>query len=336
MKSLLLLSFVSVASAEEHQIRGPLMGSEREATRLEAVAEALSMDARIVRSYQHGRGWQYSVWVGGFSGQEEAEKAAKILAERGGKGVSVFGGTQVMERPLPPPLAELPPVSEVLARVVRALGGKDAGRRLLLSSEGLLFAFSRRLPEVGVVAEHRLMRVGEYLRLEINHAKEDVEGLVAVRGPKGDWISRGGELTPVSGTVFDTTVRKVTPETIYRTLLSLPEQLAVGMENQDFEVTGQEVVDYRNALRLESKTRHGRMTMLVEVGAWLPRSISYDFDGGHTQTVFVGWKAVAANLILPGVMEIRKNGVLLDSVRVQEIQLSPSFSPDDFSPPEMP
>jgi len=68
----------------------------------------------------------------------------------------------------------------------------------------------------------------------------------------------------------------------------------------------------------------------------LPRSISYDFDGGHTQTVFVGWKAVAGNLILPSVMEVRKDGLLLDSVRVQEIQLTPTLSPDDFSPPEMP
>ena len=334
MKILLLLCFSLSAFAEEHQIRGPLMESEREAAHLEGVAENLGMDARIVRTYQHGRGWQYSVWVSGFAGQQEAETAAKLLAERGGKGVSVFGGARAIDRPLPPPLTELPSVTEVVARVVRALGGKHAGRRVLAAPEGLLFSFSRRLPEAGVVAEHRLIRVGDYLRLEINHAKEDVEGLVAVRGPKGDWVLRGGELKPVSRSVFDSTIRKVIPETIYRTLLALPDVLSV--DYQDFEVTGQEVVDYRNALRLESKTRHGRMTMLVEVGAWLPRSISYDFDGGHTQTVFVGWKAVAANLILPGVMEVRKNGVLLDSVRVQEIQLSPSFSPDDFSPPEMP
>ena len=334
MNLLLLMGFFATASAEEHQLRGPLMESERAATRLEGVAESMGMDARIVRTYQHGRGWQYSVWVSGFPGKDEAEDGAKRLAERGGKGVTVFGGAQAAKRPLPPPMDVLPPVSEILARVVRALGGQNAGRRHLASTEGLLFSFSRRLPVVGVVAEHRLLRVGEYLRLEINHAADAVEALTAVRGPKGDWILRGSELTPVGGAVFDATVEKVAPETIYRPLLALPDLLVA--DDQDFEVTGQEVVDYRNAIRLESKTRHGRMTMLVEVGSWLPRSISYDFDGGHTQTVFVGWKAVAGNLILPSVMEVRKDGLLLDSVRVQEIQLSPTLSPDDFSPPEMP
>jgi hypothetical protein len=330
-----LVLLTQLASAEP-QLRGPHTESEQEALAFRDLVEEMGFEPLVMRSYQHGSGWEYRVWVSGFDSADAAREAARVLAERGGRGVDVMIEGRATERPLPAPLAELPSAVEVRSRVARALGGASGGLQQLRDAKSLLFSFSRTLPEAGIKAKHRLLRAASYQRLEISQLTEVGSDLLAIRGPQGDWFREKEGMKPVAADQMDALFERVGPETIYAGILALPQLLLEDLEYLELQVVGQEVVDFRNAIRLESQTRHGKMVLLVEVGSWLPRSLAFYTEGGRSQRVFVGWRAVESNLVLPGLMEVRREGQLLDRIYLDKIQLSPAHSASEFSPPEMP
>jgi len=326
---------VGLASAGP-QLRGPATENEREAQAFRDLAHALGLETRVQRTYQHGLGWEYSVWVSGFDSEEGARAVADHLAERGGRGVDVLVGGGMSERPLPEPLAELPEAGELRSRVARALGGRGGGRARLREAESLKMVFTRILPKAGVNVRHRLLRAANFRSLEVEQMTNAGPDFLAIRGPSGDWLREQDELVPVGSARMDELFERMSPEGLYASVLDLPGLLLDDVDYQGLRVVGQEIVDYRNAIRLESQGRHGKIVLLVEVGSWLPRSLGFHTDGGRTQRLFVGWRAIESNLILPGVMEVHREGQIIDRIHLDEIQLSPTLSSTDFSLPEMP
>ena len=126
------------------------------------------------------------------------------------------------------------------------------------------------------------------------------------------------------------------PASLYTSSLMLPSLIVGDEDYAGLEVVGQEVVDRRNAIRMQSSSRHGRLELLVDAETWLPRSISFWSDAGMTQRLFLGWRAVESNLVLPEVVEIWGGADLWERIRLEKINLSPGFSDADFSVTEMP
>jgi hypothetical protein len=317
-----------VLSAEP-QLRSPLTQNEELAQNTLRVAGDLNLNARLHKSYQHGLGWQYSVWIRGFLSEEAANSAAALLAENTGRGVDVLLADRAEQVQWLAPLAVLPSAENLRLRVVRALGGVNGGLQRLQQAESLSFSYFRHIPREKVKANHRLDRSAGFVRGEI------IQPLF-LRGPLGNWLTQGGVVRPAPASQIAFLEGEAAPESVYAGLLGMPALLSENLDYRDLRVVGQQLIDFRNAVRMEGEFHHEKVVLWVEASSALPISWEFHTEAGVVQLVFVGWRAVDSNLILPELMEVYGDGEFLDRIRLQEIELFPLFSTDSFSVPEMP
>jgi hypothetical protein len=320
----------------EPQLRSPLTQSEAVARDTLAIAEQLDLEAQIHKSYQHGLGWQYSVSIRGFSTSEEASAAAVLLAEKTGRGVDLLLDDSDSRLGWLTPLPVLPSAENLRMRVVRALGGVDGGRHRLEKAKSLSFVYSRRLPKQDLVANHRFDRFDDFYRAEIAQPATPSRDVVFLHGPQGDWVKQGGVFRPVAANHFALLQEKLRPSAVYGGILAMPALLASDLDYGRLRVAGQELIDFRNAIRLEGESPHGKVILWVEASTALPISWQLDTVAGSNQWVFSDWRAIESNLILPVLMEVYGDGKFLDQIRLEEIGLFPVFSVDSFSVPELP
>ena len=326
-----------VLGIAQPQLRGPVMQSESEAQAFRRAAVALNLQARVERSHQHGTGWEYRVWVDDLGSIGAAEAAAIRLAEKTGLGVAVFQEGEEGHLSLPPRIPELPSSSEVRKRMIRALGGEEGAHGVLARAEALDFVFTRTLGQQNAEVRHRFSRAKGRASLSVEVDEDDgFENWRVVSGPGGSWLQKSGVLSGLSSSGAQRLLVSARPEEVYRSSLQLPSLLLRDEDFQALEVVGQELVDRRNAVVLRSVSRHGEIEVLVDAETWLPRSISFLGDAGQTQRLFVGWRAVESQLVLPVVMETRKGGQLLERIRLDKLSLLPVFSEEDFSVQEIP
>jgi len=315
------------------QLRSPVFSVEDEALHFQNSATEMGHESRVQRSYEHGLGWVYTVWVDGFSTLEEARSAAERLAEKTAKGVSLVEGERLDFGAAPPVLEGVPDVHEIRLRMVRAMGGLRGAANTLKDAPSLMTVMERHLPLEGLRSRQVHKRMEGRQRLEVRRSEDE---WLALTGPSGAWWLRDGEMRPVDVERMEDLLRLASPEAVYAYLLDLPRLL---LEDEDY--LGLEVVEHRTlahrvAIVLGHRTRHGSLELVVEAGTWLPRRVSFTGAAGVTERIFLGWHAVGSQLSLPTVMEVWGGGELWERIRLEEIELSQAFSETDFSPPEMP
>jgi hypothetical protein len=172
--------------------------------------------------------------------------------------------------------------------------------------------------------------------VEIAQPAAPSRDVVFLHGPQGDWVKQGGVFRPVAANQFALLQEKLRPSAVYGGILAMPALLASDLDYGRLRVAGQELIDFRNAIRLEGESPHGKVILWVEASTALPISWQLDTVAGSNQWVFSDWRAIESNLILPVLMEVYGDGKFLDQIRLEEIGLSPVFSVDSFSVPEMP
>jgi hypothetical protein len=331
-----LIAVILAAFTVEPQLRSPLTQNEAEAQSVLSIAEEMGWEARLLKNYQHGLGWQYSVRVRGFESADAAEAAGKILAEKSGRGVDVLFEEASDDRVLVPPLSVLPAAQDFRMRIARSLGGHSGGRLQLSGAKALSFSFSRSIPKDNVLAHHQYGRSAGYFRCEVTQPADSEKDFLVLRGPQGDWVKSSDGLRPLGTSQMSEISQRFGPEAVYASILALPELLLEDSDYLSLRVTGQGLIDFRNAIRMESTNRHGKVILWADAGSGLPISWAFHSEAGLVQWIFGGWRALESNLILPTVMEVYGGGQMLDQIRLEEIQLSPLLSADFFSLPEMP
>lgn len=331
-----LIALLVATFASEPQLRSPLTQNEAEAQSALTIAREMGWEARLLKNYQHGLGWQYSVRVRGFQSVDEAQAAGKIFAEKSGRGVDLVLEGAVGERELLSPLPVLPAAQDFRMRVARALGGRQGGLLQLNGAQSLSFSYSRSLPENDVFARHQYGRSAGYFRCSVSQPADPEKDFLVLRGPQGDWVNESGGLRPMGKAQMDEVLENFGPQAVYASVLALPQLLLDDPDYLSLRVTGQELIDFRNAIRMESTNRHGKIILWAEAGSGLPISWAFHSEAGVVQWIFGGWRAVESNLILPTNVEVYGGGRFLDQIRLEEIDLSPAFSADFFSLPEMP
>lgn len=332
----MFFALLSVVLSAEPQLRSPLTQSEEVARNTLRAAGDLNLNARLHKSYQHGLGWQYSVWIRGFSSPEAAHAAGALLAEKTGRGVDVLLTDSGEKGQWLAPLPVLPSAENLRLRVVRSLGGVNGGLQRLERADSLSFGYFRTLPREKVEANHRFDRSAGFVRGEMTQPLFPERDWVFLRGPQGNWLIQGGVLRPAPAFRIESLQGTVAPESVYATVLGIPALLSDNSDYRGLRVVGQQWVDFRNAIRMEGEFHHEKVVLWVEASSALPISWEFHTDAGVVQLVFVGWRAVDSNLILPELMEVYGDGEFLDRIRLQEIELFPVFSADSFSVPEMP
>ena len=157
---------LSLLLAAEFYLESPPMTTRSEALGVQQLAIDEGLEARVVRRYAHGAGWEYVVVVEGLESREAAEEHAESIAGKGGRGITVYrregtDGVRVgdvesgagaltdagLDPTAPaivaPDIGELPSADEVLQHAIRAVGGRTGGIDRVASNDHLRFSYER-------------------------------------------------------------------------------------------------------------------------------------------------------------------------------------------------
>ncbi len=331
------------------------MSTRSEALAIQQLALDEGMHARVVRRYIHGVGWEYVVVVEELADRESAEKAAEVLAEKGGRGITVYrregtegrrvggvgtpgtgpGGLDPTAVAVTDSAApELPSAATVLEQAVRALGGREGGLARLAAAENLRFSYERtvRHEDKKLVAKHLLLRTPDGIRLEV----EGVQGVVSsisVVGPEGAWVEVEGKVTAREPERVLEVLEAFSPEE----LLAYPLEFARLVDTEPayglLRTMGQERLGDVQCWRLEYTGPEvgGTMTLLVEDVSWRIASVGFTTDGGHVRYLFADYRELDTGLVAPFDVALERDGERVETLAVQELSLPAELSGDLFT-----
>lgn len=346
------LFFLAMLLAAEFYLESPPMTTRSEALGVQQLAVDEGLDARVVRRYAHGAGWEYVVVVEGIEDREAAEASAKAMAAKGGRGITVYrregvegvrvGGAEqatptVTEGgldPTAPAVAAvedptMPAAAEVLQRAVRAVGGREGGIVRVSAAPNLRFAYERKVVHEGqeLRASHVLVRSPEGVRLDVVGA-ENVVTSTSVVGPGGAWVEVRGMTTDREQERVLEVLEGFGPEE----LLAYPLEFARLVETEPayrlLRTTGSETVAGRVCWRLEYTGPEvgGSMVLLVDAETWHVARVGFTTDAGHVSYGFVDWREVDTGLVAPFDVSLERDGVQVERLVVSELSLPSELS----------
>jgi hypothetical protein len=339
-----MLLAVSVSAAEGFYLESPPLGTRAEALELQEVAQTQGINARVVRRYEHGSGWEYLVVAEGYGDRGEAESAAKLLAEGSGQGITVYEGEGSEGRRLnarvegwtgssidpgavatAPPEDDLPSAEEVLARSVRALGGESGGAQRLQESPALRFRYSRELetPAGLVTAQHDLAWESGDLRLKIEHESgPGVHASMLVHGEEA-WVLTAEGVQVRDAARSREVLSDFGPLAVLDWPLSYAQQVLEDPAFRDLRVAGIEDFQGRPVYRLET-SRDGtgeRFSILVDVERYTVAKVGFRSDAGAVSYRFEDWRELDTGLVVPFFILLTRDGAQVEKVVVQELEL---------------
>ena len=350
-----MLLAVSVSAAEGFYLESPPLGTRAEALELQEVAQAQGISARVVRRYEHGSGWEYLVVAEGYGDRGEAENAAELLAQGSGQGITVYegegsGGRRLNARvegwtgssidpgavATPPPKDNLPSAEEVLARSVRALGGESGGALRLQESPALRFRYQRELetPAGLVTAQHNLAWEQGDLRLKIDHQSgPGVQASMLVLGEQA-WVLTDEGLQERDSARSREVLSDFGPLAVLEWPLSFARQVVEDPAFRDLKVSGTEQFQGRSVYRLET-SREGsgeRFSILVDVERYTVAKVGFRSNAGAVSYRFDDWRELDTGLVVPFFVLLTRDGVQVEKVVVQELELLDTLPGHFWSP----
>ena len=341
---LAMMLAVSVSAAEGFYLESPPLGTRAEALDLQEVAQSQGINARVVRRYEHGSGWEYLVVAEGYGDRAEAESAAELLAEGSGQGITVYEGEGSDGRRLnarvegwtgssidpgavatAPPKDDLPSAEEVLARSVRALGGESGGAQRLQESSALRFRYLRELetPAGIVSAQHDLAWEQGDIRLKIQHQSgPGVHASMLVHGEEA-WVLTDQGLKERDPTRSRDVLSDFGPLAVLDWPLSYAQQVMEDPAFRDLEVAGVEDFQGRPVYRLEtSREASGeRFSVLIDVERYTVAHVGFRSNAGAVSYRFEDWRELDTGLVVPFFVLLTRDGAQVEKVVVQELEL---------------
>ncbi|MCP4804161.1 MAG: hypothetical protein GY913_20015 [Proteobacteria bacterium] len=336
--TLLLLAAAQAASLESMPV-----STRGEALSMRQAAETAGHDARLVRRYVAGQGWEYTVRIEGFADAATAESAATELAEASGMTLVILGELQPIA--VEPPAVAGPVVEPghpasgvILEHAVRAVGGRDGGAAVLADASGVRFVYVRTVMQDGVElrAEHQLLREASDLRLTV-HGEDPVRASTTVVTDDGSWMRVDGERLAQDEARAREVLGGFEPEQ----LLALPlgfghlvdtdpvwaqlETVSVEGEGGDRLYVLEAGADSARGLRVEVAEEDWR---IVEV---VVRS-----DSGEAQHAFADWRELDTGLVVPFDVTLSRDGAVVSRLEVQELALVDAHPAGSFALPETP
>jgi hypothetical protein len=338
-----LLLCIRLATAGGFYLEAPPVDARAEAAELQSLAEELGLEARVMRRYRHGSGWEFVVVAEGFEQRAEAERAAQRLAELSGQGIAVYrlegGDAEPSTESLNPVDAAtygIPEAADLLKRAARAVGGTQGGQARLDDANAIRFRYTRTImtPEATVAARHEWVSVGDSRRVEIE-VLEDSPGISSwvLSGPSENWV------------VVDDEWRQALPaqslgismELSPMTRLAWPLQFAVrSLEAGPYRVARQELVSGKSCWVLVAMTllpdQPSRIWLEADSGR--PARVDFATEAGRVELTLLDWREPDTGVVVPFLMELRRDGALVERIEVHELTLEPALNGDLFFKPE--
>ena len=339
---MLLLGLTSIAHAGTFYLEGPEADVKTDAGEDAKSAEAVGMDARVVRRMGVNSGWRYVVRVEGLTDVEAAKSNAARLAEAIDGPVAIFSvqgdqaglvsvvspegeASEPEAAPAPAEASDAAPVLEASVQAHKVQG-------LLLDGRDLRFAFRRTLPDGGVV-DHVWARKGDALYASVEPVEGDAVASRLRANAEGAWLSvDGGPWEEQHAEKTRSTIDDLSPTSVLPFLLVLDPARQTRRELQRMELVG---VSEKDGVRVSVLLFEGDRTagpIKVEVGVddHLVRSVSFDSDKLVYHYDDVG---KLGGMQLPRHVVTMKSGERVDDVRITDLDLTPKLPDAWFAAP---
>lgn len=332
----LFLAF-SVARAEEYYLEAPPVTDRSAAARMELTAEAAGFQARIVRRFRLGKGWEFVVLVERFPTEAEAGAAAtRLERELSGKVTAwrLDDNDKAIAVNLPPPPVPTGDdgAAAWIARARSAHGGAAGGASALARAGAVHFRFARTLELGGkrVTVRHDYWREGASRRLAVETSGAAQDSL-AIATASAAWIRAGGQVQSRDIGITIGMVDAFAPEAVLTVALEAARLL-----------DGPEVAAFKALEGAESGLRFGaggdeteRGVSFVDLDpatAQLLR-VRYVSEAGPITFELTGWRQVAAGVLVPGEVIVRRADGATETFRVEGLELLDRAPASTFDKP---
>lgn len=321
---------LGLALADGYYLEATPVDARAEAADLLEQARALGLEPRVIRRYRHGSGWEFVVVVEGFDARAGAENAARRLAEQSGQGIAVYrleGGAAAAPAQdiaaAPAPEASLPQADELLQRAARSLGGVQGGQARLEGAASLRVLYDRTVltADATVRARHDWASQGDQQRVSIEVA-DGAPGVssTVVHGPGGAWVQASGQVRDARPSDALEVLDTLSP----MSRLAWPLQFAARLETAGpYRVARQEEVGGRTCWVLVAITptadQPTRLWLDLEDGR--PARVDFATDGGRVELTLSDWREPDTGVVVPHVVEVRRDGRLVERIEVAELTL---------------
>jgi hypothetical protein len=301
-----------------------------------AAVEAAGFDARVVRRFQLGRGWEFVVLVEHFPDEAQAQAAAARLTRDLRAEVAILRVDDRKAVAVAPAVVTAAPATlsapSLVERAREAHGGASGGAHALARAGAVHFVYSRTVPIGARTADvhHDYWRDASGRRLEVDTAGAGVDSL-AIANAQGGWLAAGGAVRTRDPGVVITAVDAFAPEAVLTLALDVQSLLA-GPEVAQFRVLeGAEA-----GVRIGSggdESEPGLSFVDVDAETGLINVARYVTDAGPVQFELRGWREVAPSVIVPAEVKLRHPDGALEIVRVERLDVLPAAPSGTFSRP---
>jgi hypothetical protein len=320
-----MLLFASLAWADEYYLEAAPVADRPAAARVEQAVKSAGFEARVVRRFRLGKGWEFVVLVESLVGEAEAAAAAVRLERDLGVEVTAWR-LDGDEKPVSVLLAaNAPAAAEIgagvwLERARTAHGGPSGGAAAIARAGAVHFAFVRTVELAGkpVAVHHDYWREGASRRLVVDTSGAAQDSLAVATG-SGAWIRAGGQVQARDIGITIGMVDAFAPESVLTVALEAARLL-----------DGSETTTFRSLEGAESGLRFGSGSDESDLGlsfvdldpvtARLAR-VRYVSEAGPITFELSDWRQVAPGVLVPGSVRVERADGGAESIEVEALEM---------------
>jgi hypothetical protein len=292
--------------------------------------------ARVVRRFRAGAGWEFFVRVEGFASEAElARYAAPEGAEklvRDGTETRRLAGAPVVAAPVHAEDPESLRTPALLRSAIKAHGGKDGGRAVIEAAPSIAFEYTRTIARTGghTIARHTFLREGPAIRLEVDVTDgPGVDSVTVLTATGQGWAASGGDEMARDGERTAEVLARFSPEALLAVPLGIPDDMETAGPWKDLEATARVDGD-----RIVAEAREGAPAVGIVAARFgredrLLHELDWALESGRVSYVFDDYRAVADGLVVPFSFEMRRDGAVVETMRVARLEVGADL-PDEL------
>lgn len=337
---MILALFASLAAAASGGwwLEGPLVSERATADSLEQVADRAGYDARVVKRFRLGEGWEFVTLVEGFADEASASAAARRLSRDAGQTFVL-----VHDPAKGPPTrtsvgAEAPaggPTASALLGAARAAhGGPTGGAAALARARAVHFVFAREFELGG-----KLVKVDHDYWREVTNRRVDVKthgvgtDSLSVATAKGAWLRAAGKVEVRDIGVLIGQADAFAPEAILGVALDVDTLLGGPDTGQYLVLEGAE-----SGVRVgrgEDPTEPGLAFADIDPATGLLSRVRYVTEAGPVVIELSGWAPASPGVVFPALLSVERPDGRRETIRVQRLEIAEGAPAGTFAVPEI-
>ncbi len=321
-------------------IEGPQLAERARAEALEQVAERAGHQARVVKRFRLGQGWEFVTLVEGFADEPAARAAATRLGHDGGVEFVLVHDPARGPRVRTEVAADAParpgPGADALLDAARvAHGGPTGGAAALARAASVHFVFERQfsLDAKRVSVRHDYWREGASRRVDVAGGGFGSDSR-SVATAKGAWVAAAGSVEVRDIGVVVGVIDTFAPEAILGVALDVHTLLAADGTSGLLVLEGAEVG--RRVGRGEDPSSPGLAFVDIDPVTGRMAYVRYLTAAGPVGVSLSGWAEAAPGVVYPGKLEIERPDGRRETILVQRLEVFPTAPAGTFAAPETP